>query len=320
MIITITPNPAVDQTVFLDRLAVGSVNRFRRSYLDPAGKGINVSRIVRRLGWPTIAFGFLAGEVGLIARKTLDKEHVQHQFVPVPGQTRLNLTVVQESDWSSTSLFGPGPEIGEEPRRALEALVEHWLLPGSILVLAGRLPPGVPADFYCGYLRRARERGVRTVLDAEGEPLRLGLPERPWIVKPNVAEAEGLLDRRLEDEGGVLEGAREIARRGAEIAVISMGARGAVCVQGDRAWRVTPPAVPRRSTVGSGDSFVAGLAVSLARGRDLPGALRVAAAAGAATARTPGTAMGATEDVEALVPQVAVEPVEVTSRPAAGPR
>ncbi len=307
MIITLTLNPAVDQTVFVSRLALGDVNRFRESQLDPAGKGINVSRMAHRLGWPTIAFGFLAGEIGLIAQKALEDEGVQHHFVRAPGQTRLNVTVIDESTGTATSLYGPGPRVELPYLARLDEVFRFWLQAGRVLVLAGSLPPGVPGDAYASYTRLAREQGVKTILDADGEPLRLGVEAEPALIKPNVAEAERLLGRALPDLPAVVAGARELASRRIETVVISLGARGAVCVQGERAWLAAPPEVERRSTVGSGDSLVAGLAVALACGHSIVEGLRQGTAAGAATAMTSGTSLGTAEQVRALLPQVRIE-------------
>lgn len=307
MIITLTLNPAVDQTVFVDRLVVGEVNRFDESQLDPAGKGINVSRMAHRLGWPTIAFGFVAGEIGLIAQKALDGENVPHHFVPVSGQTRLNVTVVAETSGTSTSLYGPGPRVDREDLASLDGLLQFWLQACRALVLAGSLPPGVPEDAYAAYIRLAQLNGVRSFLDADGTPLRLGVEAKPYLVKPNLAEAERLLGRSLPDLASVVDAAGELGSRGIAVVVVSMGAEGAVCVQGERVWRAIPPKVERRSTVGSGDSFVAGLTVALARGEDIVQGLRLGTAAGAATAMTPGTALGTADEVAVLLPQVQIE-------------
>lgn len=307
MIITLTPNPAVDQTVFVDRLAVGDVNRFRESQLDPAGKGINASRMIHRLGWPTVAFGFLAGEIGIIAEKALESEGVQHHFVGVPGQARLNMTIVDDGAATATSLYGPGPVVDRERREALDGILRFWLQSGLVLVLAGSLPPGLPDDYYAAYVRLASETGVKTILDADGAPYRLGVEAKPYLIKPNLAEAERLLGRPLPDLAAVVDGARELSRRCVAVVVVSMGAQGAVCVQGERAWRVVSPRVERRSTVGSGDSLVAGLAVALARGEDIAAGLRLGTAAGAATAMTAGTALGTADEVRALLPAVQIE-------------
>jgi 1-phosphofructokinase family hexose kinase len=167
----------------------------------------------------------------------------------------------------------------------------------------------MPEDTYANYTRLAKENGVRVILDADGEALRQGIEAKPYLVKPNLTEAEHLLGRPLRDTKAALGGARELARRGIGVVVISMGARGAVCVAGDQAWLLHPPEVERRSTVGSGDSFVAGLAVALARGDELPQALSLGTAAGAATAMASGTSLGTAATVKDLLPRVRIEEI-----------
>jgi len=311
MVITLTLNPAVDQTVSLDRLRLGAVNRFARSQLDPAGKGVNASRMIHRLGWPTIAFGFLAGEVGAMVERALDDEGVPHQFVRVAGQTRINVTVVEESGARSTSLYGPGPVVDAAHLDTLEGLIRFWLPAGRVLVLAGSLPPGVPEDAYAEYVRAAKAKGVRVVLDASGEPFRAGVAAGPDLIKPNRAEAEELLGRPLSDLAAVVAGAKELVDRGVGAVVISLGREGAVGVTADAAWRAVPPSVENRSTVGSGDSLVAGLAVALARGEPIEEGLRLGSAAGAATAAAPGTALGAADDVARLLPGVTIDALDL---------
>ncbi len=309
MIITVTPNPAVDQTIFVSALEPGRVNRFAESQLDPAGKGINVSRMAQRLGWPTIAFGFVAGEMGSLVRSALDDEEVDHHLISVPGQTRLNVTVVEEGENRETNLYGPGPGVAAPALERLEKMLQFWLKAGRVLVLAGSLPPGLPADTYARYVALARQNGVLVIVDADEEALRHALESRPHLIKPNRPEAERLLGRRLPDEEAVVDGARELASRGVEYVVISMGAAGTICVHGDEAWRSIPPKVEPRSTVGSGDSLVAGLAVGLAGDRPITEGLRVGTAAGAATAESSGTALGTEAEVRRLSSEVVIEPI-----------
>lgn len=306
MIITVTPNPAVDQTMLVGRLDRGMVNRAREIQLDPAGKGVNASRMAHRLGWPTIAFGFLAGETGRIVESALDAEGVQYHFIRVPGRTRVNVTVIDD-EGEATSVLGPGPSVASQHLEALTEVLDFWLRGGRVLVLAGSLPPGAPPNWYASILRRAREQGVLSLLDAHGVALRHGLEAAPDIIKPNLGEAEELLGRALPDTAAVLAGARELAARTHGIVIVSMAASGAVCVQGDRAWLVVPPVVEPKSTVGSGDSFVAGLAVALARGDDLAEGLRLGAASGAATAGSMGTALGRPMVVAEMLPHVRLE-------------
>jgi 1-phosphofructokinase family hexose kinase len=308
MIITVTANPAVDQTMLLrEEFSVGSVNRAQAVHLDPAGKGINVSRVAHRLGWDTVAFGFLGGETGLIVETALDAEGVPHRFVPVPGRTRVNITL-REEDGRATCIYGPGPPV---TARHLDELVDlvGASKDASVLVLAGSLPPGAPDDWYARVLSQARSRVMTTVLDAHGVALKRGIESAPGIIKPNVSEAEELLGRTLRDSAQVEVAARELAKRSGGTVIISMGAAGAVCVQGTRSWLLVPPPVVTRSTVGSGDSFVAGLAVALARGDDLIEGLRLGTACGAATAASDGTTLASAEAVMELLPQVRIEAI-----------
>lgn len=310
MIITLTLNPSVDQTVFVRGLEVGQVNRFHESQLDPAGKGINVSRMVHRLGWPTIAFGFLGGEIGRLAEHALENEGVPYHFVQVPGQTRLNVTIVDEATNSATSLYGPGPAVDCNHLDRLSELIRFWLKAGKVLVLAGSLPKDVPNGLYAEYIKQAHEVGLEDViLDTDGEGFRLGVAAKPFLIKPNVSEAERMLGRSLPDLAAIACAAREIQDRGIAVVVISMGGQGAVCASGGHVWHVVPPKVQLRSTVGSGDSLVAGLAVARARGDEVIDGLRLGTAAGAATAMTAGTSLGHAEDVAALVPQVEIHEI-----------
>jgi 1-phosphofructokinase family hexose kinase len=237
-----------------------------------------------------------------ISRTQLDQSRRQ--------QTRLNVTVLEERGNRETSLYGPGPRV--EPRHVerLDGLLGFWLKAGRVVVLAGSLPPGMPPDTYARYVGLARESGVLTIVDADEEVLRHALESRPHLIKPNREEAQRLLGRPLADEKAVVEGARELTGRGIECVVISLGARGTICVQGDRVWRSVPPKVEPRSTVGSGDSLVAGLAVALAAGQPITEGLRLGTAAGAATAMTPGTALGTAAAVSELLAEVRIEPVK----------
>ena len=307
MIITLTLNPAVDQTMVVSEVTLGEVNRVREVYLDPAGKGINVSRMVHRLGWPTIAFGFLAGEIGLLAEKALDNEGVQYHFVHVPGQTRLNVALIDESTGVLTNYNGRGLRVDEDSVARLDEILQFWLQAGSVLVLAGSLPRGMPEDTYARYIKLAKTAGTKTILDADGEPLRLGLEAEPTLIKPNRPEAQRLLGRMLPNLEAVTDAARELAASRSTIVIISMGGNGAVYATKDGAWLAVPPEIELNSSVGSGDALVAGLAVALAGDRPLVDGLREGTAAGAATAQTAGTTPGSKEEVARLLPQVQIK-------------
>lgn len=307
MIITLTINPAVDQTLWVDNFRPGHVNRPVEAHLDPAGKGINVSRMVHRLGRPTIALGFLAGDIGHLMQTALDAERVQNHFVPVAGQTRINVTIVDRTNDTATSLYGPGPRVTPEELEELDEMVECWFKAGRVLVLAGSLLPGVPEDLYARYIERAHACGVKTILDADGPSLRQGITAKPFLIKPNQSEAEHLLGRSLSSLEEVARGAMELSERGIAAVVISLGAAGAVCAYEGLIWHVLPPGIRRQSTVGSGDSLVAGVAVELADDGGLVAGLRLGTAAGAATALSAGTSLGTPEDVKRLLPEVQIK-------------
>lgn len=306
MIITLTLNPAVDQTLWIEELTPGQVHRVDETHLDPAGKGVNASRIAARLGCATIAFGLVAGDTGDMIEKALAAERVQHHFVRIPGETRINFTVVERSGRRASSFYAPGPDVPAEALRTLDEMLGYWMRAGRVLVLAGSIPPNVSSSIYAEYIRAGRDAGIQVFLDASGDALREGIEAGPHLIKPNVAEAEELLGRSLPGEREVIEAARELSDR-AERVVISMGAQGAVCARKGEIWRVHTPKVERRSTVGSGDSMVAGMAVALSRGEELEAALALGTAAGAATAMSKGTGLGQPKDVHALLPKVRIE-------------
>jgi 1-phosphofructokinase family hexose kinase len=238
--------------------------------------------------------------------RALEQEGVQYHFVRAPGQTRVNVTIVEEGG-NATSLYGPGPVVPSDRFEVLLDLVHVWLQPGTVLVLAGSLPEGVSCGAYADLVGRAHERGASVIVGAAGEPLARALQARPDLVKPNVAEAERLVGRRLDSRDAVAGAAREIVAMGARTVVLSMGARGAVCTSDGGSWFVKSPSVTRRSTVGSGDAMVAGLAIALAKDAPPEYALRLGAAAGAASAMAEGTALGSPGDVQALLPRVEIE-------------
>jgi 1-phosphofructokinase family hexose kinase len=306
VILTVTPHPALDYTIRLDALEIGKRARYRDPAIDPTGKGINVARMVRRLGEPVLALGFAGGATGGLLVEGLDLEGVPHELVRVEGAVRINVTLLTGPEGTATHLHGPGGAVTEADGARLREAVAAKLPGARILVLSGSLPPGLGPGFAAGLVRLAGAQGVPALLDAEGEVLAAGLSEKPAIVKVNLDEATRLLGGTPD----LLAAARGLLERGAGTAVVTRGAEGAVAARGREAWRVVPPREAVARAVGAGDSFAAGLAVGLARGLGLPEALRLAGAAGAATARSPGTGLGHAEDVAVLAPRVGVESIK----------
>jgi 1-phosphofructokinase len=308
MIVTVTPNPAVDRTVSIRRFTIGTTNRAVAERIDIGGKGINVARHLARLGCDVIAAGFIDASDVHSVMPTLAVQGIQSDFVRVPGDTRMNLKILDPVTGQETEINEPGTLLAAG---AVPALLEklRGLAPRcAVMVFSGSLPPGAPPDLYAQAIELAAAAGVKTVLDAAGDALRLGIAAKPDLVKPNRAEAEELLGVALGSEAELVAGAKRLVEYGARTAVISLGADGAVCASATGAWRARAPEIAARNTVGSGDAMVAALAWALTRSLTLPEALRLATALGSATAAS-DEPLPPRGRLEALLPAVLVEAV-----------
>ncbi len=300
IITTVTLNPALDEAVSLDRFVLGGTNRSALDALDPGGKGINASRVIARMKRETIALGFVGGVTGNLLRAKLDAENLLHAFDDVEEMTRLNVMIYERTDGRRTRLYLPGPHVPAERTAALKTRLAQAPA-GAYVILGGSVPPGLPAEIYRDLVRWLGTRGVHCIVDTSGAALSMALEAKPALVKPNVEEAAEVLGRALLNDQEILEAAYELQQRGAQHAVISQGADGAIGVGPSCAWKAIPPKIQACSTVGSGDSMVAGLAIALSEGGDLKEGLLLGTATGAATAMVPGTKLCRRQDVEMLL-------------------
>jgi 1-phosphofructokinase len=307
VIITVTLNPAVDQTLALEQLIIGDTNRVRESRIDPGGKGINVARVLRELGRESMAAGLAPGSLGRFVEHSLLEQGILCDFVHTRGQTRTNLTVVDDTTHESTLLSYRGPEIDPRHLNTLEQRLRRYLSPADWLVVAGSIPPPIGPEIYPRLLALAHQMGAHTVLDADAEALAAGLTGRPEIVKSNHREAERLLDCELETDSSVLVAADRMRELGAETAIVTASGRGAVAVSEKAAWWSWPPETDVVSPTGAGDALLAGLLYKLEEGGNMEEALRWGTATGAAACLTSGTQLCHREDVLRLLPGVRVE-------------
>lgn len=310
MILTVTLNPCVDHTLFLDSIALGDTNRASKVERDAGGKGINVSRVIHNLGGHTVATGFLGGGAGAYVRATLDREGVGHEFAAIKDETRLNFSVETAAGTPPTCFNEPGPMILPEELESLLSIVRNQLSNARWVVLGGSRPGGLPDDILYQIGLMAREAGVPFALDADGQVLKQGIPAGPSFLKPNSSEASRLLGRTLSTVEDCIAGAREISgMTSAEdpIVVISRGADGAVMWARGETWVGKSPSVVCRSTVGSGDSMIAATLTHLSQGASPAEALRFGLAAGAATASNEGSGLATLEDVNELAIRASVE-------------
>lgn len=307
MIATVTLNPSLDKTVTVEGLVVDEANRWTSLRRDPGGKGINVSRVLHELGNETIAYGFIGGIDGQTLEHLLEQQGVPCDFTSIRGQIRSNFIITNLKTRRQTRIDAPGPRISRNELGNLMDKITHIEPKPDFLVLAGSVPPGVPDDIYKQIIEETKKHGVKTVLDSDDEWLKEGIKAKPDVIKPNVHETEELLGEKLRDEAAIIQALKTLVDEGIEVVAISRGKDGLIVANGGEILKVIPPQVEIRSTVGAGDSAVAGLVLKLSQGDGIEEACRLAVAAGTAATLTPGTELCRRQDVERLLPQVKVE-------------
>lgn len=307
MIHTLTPNPALDITYQVPEFAFDDTIRATTVLRAPGGKGINVSRVAARLGHPTVAMGFAGGRAGDELEELLEAERVRTWFTHVPGATRTN-AIVQDAHGRQLRVSAPGEEVEARHIATLLASLFDLRAP-DVLALSGSLLPATPSTFLHDVIDRAASEGVRVAVDADGDELANAVEAGVYLVKPNRYELERLTGQTVATVDDAVTAAHGVASRGVTIVLASLGALGAVMVEGGVALHAQAPRVPVDSAVGAGDALLAGALVALAQGRGREAALRLGVACGTATAMTPGTALCRVEDVEALLPHVKVQTV-----------
>ena len=304
MIITVTLNPAIDKTVEVPDFSLGGLNRTVSSRTDIGGKGINVAKVVRALGYECVAAGILFGQSGRFIGKALEKLGITCDFVYAPGEVRTNIKINDPVSHITTELNESGPKVAQEVFLELRNRITERLMPGDIIVFSGSVPPGTDRDIYREWIGYFNERGAYTILDADGDLFRFGMEAGPAAVKPNLHELGNYFGRPLDTTAEVCAKARELFRFGSERILVSMGERGAVML--DRQSGLFLPAMPIRvnGTVGAGDAMVAALAVSRARGDTPESAMRLAVACAAASVMKEGTGTPSFEEVNTLLGQL----------------
>lgn len=310
MVLTVTLNPSVDRAVFVQQLKFGDTNRVVRTETDAGGKGVNLSRVLRELGGETVATGFLGGGPGAYICKVLEDQDVPHCFVQVHGNTRTNFSVEDADQNPPTTFNEKGPEVLAEDIDHLVARVKEYLPKLTWLAMGGSLPPGAPTDVFRRLTELAHESGVKALLDADGDAMKLAMAARPDFIKPNEKEASRLLGRELSGRNDALDAAMELYQHlggGDKIAIISRGAGGAVMACEDGEFDGITPSVEMRSTIGCGDSMLGGMLWAIGTGKGLEESFRWGLASGAATASTDGTEIARRAIVENLLPSARIE-------------
>ena len=283
MITTISLSPAIDKRLEFETFSIGGTNRVVRSEAEGAGKAVNVALAVQALGLPAHCAGILPGS-GQFITERLERFGVAYDFLPAPGSVRVNQKLFYRSTQVLTEMNESCPPVNDELLEAAAAHAVECAKKSDYLVLTGSLPPKCPTGWYGEVLRRvhAEAPACRVILDAEGKRFSLAVDEKPWLVKPNQYELGLFAGRPLDTHEDILAAARALIERGVEVVVVSMGSHGAIAVRGDEAMFVPGLKLHVVTTVGAGDSMVAGLMYGFSERDDLAWALRCGTASAAA--------------------------------------
>jgi 1-phosphofructokinase family hexose kinase len=314
MIVTVTLNAALDRILTVPNFQLGHRHRASEGVVLAGGKGINIARALKRLDVPVVATGLAGGRTGARILEELRGEGILHDFVPIADESQTSTTVVDPTGSSYTEIYERGPEVGPEELELLREKLRYLARAADWVVFAGSLPRHVDESFYADAIRDLNRRGVRTALDAEGDPLRLGVEAEPFLVSPNEREAEALVGQEFHEEADYAQALDDIAELGPRNVLIAEGGGCFALFREERERRRFHAVAPKLdvvSNVGFADVLLAGFIAASLADRPLEESLRSAVATGAASTLAVGA--GRFEPREAGRLLQAVESVELTA-------
>ena len=309
MIITVTPNPALDRTLTVPAIVFDEMVRASDARLDLDGKGVNVSKALQSLGVTTEMLGFVGGMAGEMLERGLRAQGYATSFTHVAGETRTNTIIIDAATNRYVKANEPGPTLRPAELDAFFAQARARVRAGDTWILSGSLPPGAPPDFYADLVRLVQAGGARALLDTSGEPLRRGTAAGPYLVKPNAGEAQELTGLAIAGDVDALRAARFFHDQGVQLVALSMGADGLLLASRAAAIRAVPPRVVALNPVGAGDALLAGIAWALEQALAPPEVARWGVASGTAAAMRSGTGAAPRAEVETIYGQVRVEAI-----------
>lgn len=310
-VVTVTLNPAIDQTITLDRLRPGSVHRARSVRFDAGGKGVNVASCLADWGVPVVATGVLGQANDSLFKALFAAKNITDRFFRTSGDTRVNIKLVHDADTTDINL--PGLEITPDVLAELTTTLLGLVKKDSLVVLAGSLPAGIDTGLYRELTAALSGRGARVMLDTSGAPLKAALAQSvshlPYCVKPNRVELETWIGHALPDTASLVAAARALLARGIRLAVVSLGEAGALFVSDKGTLQVSLSAVACASTVGAGDAMVAGIVAALRDNAALEGIARLATAFAVTKLGQSGPNLPSHGEIEARAADVTIIPL-----------
>lgn len=304
MIVTITPNTGLDQTLFIPAFEPFRTVRAIDSALGMGSKGIDTSWSLACWGVPSLALGFAGGEIGRLMESMLHEKGVDTDFVWVNGSTRWNTVIVCEDGGCATTITTSTLEALPEHLAEFDLKYDLALEQAQCITLSGSCPKGVPLDFYPRLIEKANAAGVPVLLDSSGECLKVGFRARPWLIKPNWHELEELAGEYATSRQEIYALAKKLQGDSGVNMLVTLGIEGALALVGENHYWIPPVPVKVVSAAGAGDAVIAGIALALAEGWSIEAGLRLAFAMATAILLTPVTADFRREDAERFLPQV----------------
>ncbi|MDP4285193.1 MAG: 1-phosphofructokinase family hexose kinase [Bacteroidota bacterium] len=299
-IVTVTINPTIDKTTSVSAMVPEKKLKCSPPLFEPGGGGINVARAIKKLGGDAKAVYLAGGYNGDLLKKLLTQEGINSLPVEIQKDSRENMIVLDMATNQQYRFGMPGPEITEkEWQHCLQTIeqIKHI----DFLIASGSLSPGVPVNIFAQIADIARKKNAKLVVDTSGEALKLAVKEGVYLLKPNLGELASLAGKEELAPESVVETAKQIIGEGyCEVIIVSMGVAGAILITENIVQQLTAPPVKRKSTVGAGDSMVAGIVLSLSRGINLLESVKYGVACGTASTMNPGTELCRIEDVEKL--------------------
>lgn len=305
-IVTITLNPALDHTVHIPQFQTGEVNRAQQQRIDPGGKGINVAKVVRALGYPVAVTGFLGQDNSKVFNEYFQRKAIDNFFVEVTGAARVNIKIVDDHNGQVTEINFPGLISTSSDLAKLTAVIRSLTDDRQYFVISGSLPQGLPDTIYGQLIEILKEQRVKVLLDSSGAALREGIKALPDAIKPNLEELSQLMGKSLEKEDDIRKAIAELLAGGIKQVVVTLGSQGAIIADKEQTLRVRPPTVIAKSTVGAGDALVAGFVVGQTQGLSLAECARLGTAAATASVIQPGTQAGSMKEVARLLAEIEI--------------
>jgi 1-phosphofructokinase family hexose kinase len=313
VIVTVTMNAALDRTLTVPNFQPGQRHRASAGLTLAGGKGINIARALKRMDVPVVATGLAGGRTGARVVSELTREGILNDFVRIADESRTSTAVVDPTGGTYTEINEWGPDVAADELELVREKLRYLSRGADLVVFAGTLPRGVEDGFYADAIRELNRRGIPTVLDSEGLPLRLGTEAEPFLVTPNEREAEGLVDQEFHDPRDFVEALEHIADLGPKNVLITLTSGCYALLRDEREphrYHAAVPQVAALSPAGSGDVLLAGYIAARFDGRPPEEALQRAVAAGAAAVQEVGAGRFEPRELTRLAESVQVEKLE----------